>query len=132
MLDAPPDSERQQLLGDRPDEQFRPREQRFLQPVHPVDRRAVEERGRGIDGYPPLDLAPAPDGVVVLERKPDRVHQLVAARAGRVGPVGGQPLAYRRRPLTAPRLFELRHVGRRGRRRHAQQVVEHPLAPDDR
>ena len=39
--------------------------------------------------------APAPDGVEVLQREPDRVHQVVTAGAGRVVAVRGEALAHR-------------------------------------
>src|SRR6266540_5199156 len=42
---------------------------------------------RAVDRLAVVDVAPAADGIVVLEREPDGIEQLVAGRAARVGGV---------------------------------------------
>ena len=73
---------------------------------------------------------PDTNGVEILERQPDRVHDPVAARALRVGAVLFHPRSHGlRRPGRL--LGERRHDGRRRRRRRADQVVENPLSAYD-
>ena len=78
-----------------------------------------------------LARAPGADGVEILQREAERIHQLVAAGAGRAGAV---------RSIRSRSVFgaasvlrlERRHVGERRRRRRAEQVLENPLAAQHR
>ena len=56
----------------------------------------------------------------------------MAARADRVGAVLLHRLAHRERAAVAGGLLQGRHVGRRQRRRRAEQVLQHPLAAQHR
>ena len=79
---------------------------------------------------PTVLVAPAPDRVEVFEREAERVHTAMAGGADRVLPVRLHPLAQRRRPGRVA-LLQRRDVGRRRRRRRAEQRFEHPLPAQD-
>ena len=64
--------------------------------------------------------------------RPGRIHQLVAAGAGRVRAVLRHPLAHREHAAFGVGVLQRRHVGRRRRRRRAEDVLENPLAAQDR
>ena len=72
-------------------------------------------------------VAPPADRVVVLQPEAERIHVAMAGRARRIAPVHLELLAHRLR-LGAGRLLERRHVGRRRRRRHAEEILQHVLA----
>ena len=104
-----------------------------LQPGRAVELRAVRHRARRIDRRARLvERAPLADAVEVLERQAERVHHVVTARAGRVLPMLRDPLAHRQHGRGKRRRLELGDVRRRRRRRDAEQVLENPLAADDR
>ena len=72
------------------------------------------------------------DRIEVLEREANRIHRRVAGGAGRIRAMLLQPRAHGS-GFTSSRVFlERRHIGRRLRRRRAEQIVEHPLAAHDR
>src|SRR5690606_22214592 len=75
--------------------------------------------------------SPSADRVEMLHGKAERVHDRMAARAGRVCPMRGEPLAHRELGPFAVGLDETRYVRRRGRRRRAEQILENPLAAND-
>ena len=108
-------------------------------PARPRERGAVRRHPRRVDGGPELARhpgvlggAPAADAVEVLEREAQRVHGPVARGAGRVRAVDLHELAQRRRRLALAARLQVGHVGRRGRRRGPEQVLEHPLAAGHR
>jgi len=77
-----------------------------------------------------FEIAPGADGVEVLERKADRVHQRVAGRAGRIRLVRRESLA--QCGVGAEIGFlKCRDLGRRRRRRRAEQILQYPLAAND-
>ncbi len=78
-----------------------------------------------------FDHSPASDGVEPFERQADRIDHVVTPRAGRVGPMLREPLPAGQTAVHGV-VLERRHVGQRWRRRHAEQVVEHPLAANHR
>ena len=92
---------------------------------------AVGQRPARIHRELAVRVAPPADGVVVLQAEAERVHVAVAGRAGRVGAV---PSSCSRIDCdSAPADFlEQRHVGRRRRRRHAEDVLQHVLAANHR
>ena len=84
-------------------------------------------------GAPSYSLGPpAADRVEVLHRQPDRIHQHVARRAGRVRAMLYHPLAHRRHVILASGFLQRRHAWRRRRRRRSDDVLEHPFAAKDR
>ena len=97
-----------------------------------VERRPVVHLAGRIDRCPAVHRAPSADRVEVLERQPDRIHHLVARRAGRVLPVLGQPLAHRQRLLVLHVFHQRRHVAGRRRRRHAEQHFHHVFTAQHR
>ena len=89
--------ERQQLFGERRDEQLRMRKDRLLQtrrrPRTACRRTACPRRQSACS---PSSRSPAPHRVVVLEREADRIHQLDDSPRRRIRPMLGQPLAHGR------------------------------------
>ena len=87
-----------------------------------------------MDGHPPI--APSPEQVEVLERKPERIHDAVTARAGRICAVQLQALAHRvaDEPSDFAGLRRKIRFGARRRARHfrAEQALHEPLAAHDR
>jgi hypothetical protein len=116
----------------RSDKDVGPRQNGRLQALDAVELTAVGQAARGVDRLALFHAAPAPDGVVGLQGKAHRVHQLVAARAGRILAMLGQPLAHREAANRHAVFLQRRHVGGRRRRRHAQNVVQYPLAANHR
>ncbi len=128
-LDAPPQGERQELLGQRADEQLGAFQEGPFEAGHALEPAPVGQAAGRVDGPALLEGPPAADRVEVLEREAHGVHQLVTARAGDVGPVLGQPLANRERRRDRV-VLQRRHVRRGRRRRRAEDVLEDPLAAD--
>ena len=114
-LEAAAERVGQQLLGQRADEHLGPLQQRLPQRHDAVDVRAVDAAGptrRSASAVPPSRVRQAPTASKFSSAKPERIHQLVAARAHRVRAVLLHPLAHRSaacRPLLV--LLERRHVG---------------------
>ena len=76
--------------------------------------------------------APLADRVEVLEREAERIHHAVAGVAGRLGAVLLHDLAHRAGLLAVLVLLEPFDVGRRRRRRRAEDVLENPGAAQHR
>ena len=110
------------------------REQRLPQVRGPAKRRAVIERARRVHRHAVVPDAPRARHVEVVERQADRIDHPVTRVAGRVGPVLLHALA--NGPQAAVfgvgRGIEVGNVGRRGRRRRAEQHLHHPLAAEHR
>src|SRR5271170_4182605 len=71
-----------ELLGENAGENLGLGHQDFAQRNRPVNLGAIEHNTGRIDLRTLIGSSPLADGVEVLERKPDRVHQFMAARAG--------------------------------------------------
>ncbi len=97
-----------------------------------VDPGSVRELTRCIDGCTSILGAPGPDSVEVLQRETDRVHDLVTTGAGRIGAMLRHLLPHRLWLLPLFVFFERRDVGRRRRRRGAENVLQDPFAANDR
>ena len=103
-------------------------DQRRAQAHRAVQRAAVVHLAARVHRHEAVVLPPPAGGVEVLERQADRVHDLVAARARRVFAMLLHALAHRQHGFVVHRFRQRRHVGRRQRRRSAQQHFEHVLA----
>ena len=95
-----------------------------------IDGRAVGELAGRVDAGALVVGAPRAHGVEVLERKAERVHHLVTARAHRIRAMLLHALAHG--PGLLALVLERRHVGWRRRRRRAEQVLENPFAAQHR
>ena len=129
VLDAAPERIRHQLLGHGGDEPLGAPGQRRPQPRRALERRAVGQRPRRVDGIVRLvDRPPPVDRIEVLERKPRGVDHGVARGARGVVPVRAHPLAHGRGPQVAQRALDApREVLAAGPR----LVVEPPQQRDD-
>src|SRR5262249_50730463 len=89
---------------------------------------AIEELAFGIDREAAVIGAPDADRIEVFEREADGIHQLVARRAGFVLAVLLHALAPGDWLFVVSSLLERRYVGRRRRRRGAEQNFHDVLA----
>ena len=94
VFDAAAQRKGQKFFGQRADEDLRPLQQAFLEPRDAGELAAIRKTARSIDRFAFFERSPAADRVEVLQREADRIHQVVAARAGDVGAVFGQSLAH--------------------------------------
>ncbi len=123
-----------QVLGEGAHQRLGPLHQRVGQLAEVVDRAAVVVVAAGVERHAVL-AHPQPAGdVEAVERQADRIHEPVAGVAGRVGAVHLHPLARGEQlaVLGLAGLLERRDVGRRRRRRRAEQHLHHPLAAQHR
>src|SRR6266566_2817518 len=96
-----------------------------------IDFGSIRQSGGSIDGFTILvDGTVMPDGVEVLEGEAERVHDLVAARAGGLGTMLIHSLTHRAHFSAFSRFLQRRHVGRRWSGRRAQNVAEYPFSAD--
>ncbi len=106
-------------------------EDRLAQIRRSRELRAIHHDAGGVDRQAAIERAPLADVVVVLERKPDRIHHVVAGRADLVGPVIGEARAQRGR--LGGRGIEIVLDARRWwRRRNAEHVLQNPCAANHR
>src|SRR5688572_32722962 len=94
------------------------------------ERPAVGQRTAGVDRDLPFEVAPSPDGVVVLETEAERIHVAVTGGAGGIAAMPFELLA-RGTAHASARVFERRNVARRRLGRRAEDVLQHILAADD-
>ena len=128
VLDAASECIGQQFFGGRSHEIVAVfRQKQLAQPGRTLELGAVGQLAARVDRRARILGAPPADAVVVLQREPDRIHPGVAGGADGVGPVHLHLLAHRQH-LAVRRRLQLRNVGRRRRRRRAEQVLENPLA----
>src|SRR5690606_14658758 len=122
-----------ELLDERRYEDLRLSNQRLPELDRAAHLAAVEQPSARVDSIAPdarFVLAPRPDGVEILEREADRIHDRVARGAHGILPVRLETLAQRQ--VLADDLVERRHVGGGSGRRRAEQIAEDPVAADDR
>ena len=108
------------------------RDQKRPKPAHAVDRRAVGEDGRRIDRNAALRVRQRPMASKFSIANPSgsmRTWHTAHAGFGDAFP-SARESRYAR--PSAPSRLEIRHIGRRRGRRHAEEVVEHPEAAHDR
>ena len=131
VVDAAAQREGQQLLGERADEQLRAGEQRLPQAGHAVEgrRRPAGCPTRRSAAAVSSTRPPAADRVEVLQREPERIDAAMARRA-RPDCCDARAISSRIVCAWPPALvlLERRHIGRRRRRRHAEDVLEDPFA----
>jgi hypothetical protein len=134
IFDPPPEGVREEFLGQTAVKIGPPRPRdhgcKFLRVG---ERLAGDQPAGGVERRGRLVGPPPPQGVISLEGKAERIHASVARRAKGVAAMPFHQLPHRR--VCAQRglgLFERRHIGRRGRGRGAQQVVENEQPPLDR
>src|SRR6185503_16557526 len=96
-LDATAKRVGHQLLGESANEHLGTLEHRLTERDGTIDLRAVRQLSRRVDRAARLLLTPLPEAVEVLERKTERVHHAVTARARRVPAVRLEPRAQRSR-----------------------------------
>src|SRR5262249_29722053 len=90
------------------------------------ERLAVRQHAGGVDGRFAVQRPPGADGVVIFKAKAQGVHALMAGSATRIGPVLLHALPQSSGQFFA--LLQLRDIGRRWRRRGAEQILQYPLA----
>ncbi len=98
---------------------------------HAVDLRPVSQFARRVDDRAGVSRAPRPDGVEVFQGEPDGIHHLVTARARGVRAVLHHLLTHRPGGLARFGFLERGDVGRRRRRRRAENILEHPLPTEN-
>src|SRR4030095_11818325 len=84
MIEATAEGIDEQLLSHRPGKEGRPREDGVSQCHDAIDVRPVGQFTRCVDRYTGVLGAPGPDGIEVLQRETDRIHDLVTTGAGRI------------------------------------------------
>ena len=97
-------------------------EQARFESGHAGKLAAVGQAAGHVDGLAVLDYAPAADGVEVLKREADGIHQVVATRTGGIGAMFGKALTHWERVGNGV-LLERGHTRRRGWRWRAEQVA---------
>ena len=88
--------ENQQLLGEGPYKQFRALQQFSLQRIDSLEFTAIRQPSRCIDRISIFKLPPAANRVVILQCETDRIHNVMAARACRIGAVFREPITERK------------------------------------
>src|SRR6516225_204386 len=133
LLDAASEPVGQETLGEGLHKHLAFGDQDVAQAPWSVERGAVGQHAGGVDRPAAFlaGIAPAADAVIVLERKADRIHEAVADRALRARPVLLHALAHGHRLLIAV-VLERRDIRRRGRRRRAEELLQHPFAANGR
>ncbi len=129
-LEAAAERIRQHLLGQRARELRHHPAEHFAHLRRRLERLPRRQRTARVDREAAVHLPPLADRVVVLEPEAERIHAGVTGGANRIRPVLLHLLADRHR-LAERFLVERRYVGRRGRQRAAENVLQHVLAADD-
>ena len=125
----------QQLLGHRAHERLRVAHEGVPERDDAVKPGAVGQLSRRVDRIaerPAVLHAPRANRVEVLEREPDGIHDAVTRRTRRAGAMLFERLSSGARLLGLLFVVQRRHVVGRRRRRHADDVLEHPLAAQHR
>ena len=130
-LEAAAERVGQQLRRDGPREGVAVGRQDVAQLIRARELASVRQLPRRVDRELAFRLAPRANGVEVLEAEAERIHAAMARRADGVLAVFLELLAHRRRRSDL-RFVEIRHIGRRLRRRGIQEIVEDPLAAQHR
>src|SRR5262245_4204260 len=84
VLDASTECEGQQFFGERGGEKLRALEQTVFERRDARELAAVRQAAGSIDGFALLQLSPAADRIVALEREARWIDQVVTTRAGGV------------------------------------------------
>ena len=105
--------------------------QTVLETGHPAELAAVGKSASCVYGLAFFNGPPATDRIEILQRKADRVHQVMAARTGGIDTVLGQSLTDRKR-CRHRIVLQRWHVWQRWRRRRSKDVFENPLAANHR
>src|SRR5436309_12838609 len=105
--------------------------QTVLETGHPAELAAVGKSASCVYGLAFFNGSPATDRIEILQRKADRVHQVMAARTGGIDTVLGQSLTDRKRSRRRV-VLQRWHVWQRWRRRRSKDVFENPLAANHR
>src|SRR5262245_49646072 len=114
-LHAAPEGVREDLRRESLDKLVAAPEDLLLDVVRAVDLDAPRKHAAGIDRPAVLGVAPAPDGVEMLQREAERIEPVVARSAAGDRDVSGKLLANRCVGPGAVRLLERRDIRRRGR-----------------
>ena len=123
-----PQRKRHQLVRQVPREGRRLSFEYLPQTRHAVKRLPARQHAGSVNPDTAVMRPPPAHGVICFEAKADRIHQVMAARTIRVGPMLFSPLPQRYVGAQAA-LHQHRYIGRRGRRGRPQQILQDPLPP---